>query len=325
MIPLIKQLYKGKILDDFLIMLQLISKGILEANNIPLTLATELAKMHSLKSTTAMVYQPETLDFWSVCYRTCHGSGLNLFSGSKNQGHVVGDKCELGQYDPSQGSFNFAVPDVKTLLQHQKKVDKFLYAGILNGSFNLLDKAKQFVLEYDAKWISCGLDSNNIGNVNLWGYESPSITELNTQLEEEMNIIDQLESLEETYNESLFKLLAKLVGNISLRIKRKWLSLLGHEKYLSDLLKLVEGNPRFAKKYNKAMRDTQGNIFMLKNWISKALHLNKCICNIIATINQNSENFCTEDIIDLNTKTNLKLLHDPEVLQSKVSPLFCLT
>ena len=36
-----------------------------------------------------------------------------------------------------------------------------------------------------------------------------------------MNIIDQLESLEETYNESLFKLLAKLVGNISLRIKRK--------------------------------------------------------------------------------------------------------
>ena len=34
LIPLIKQLYKGNILDDFLIMLQLISKGILEANNI---------------------------------------------------------------------------------------------------------------------------------------------------------------------------------------------------------------------------------------------------------------------------------------------------
>ena len=88
LIPLIKQLYKGNILDDCLIMLQLISKGILEANKIPLTLATELAKMHSRKSTTGMVYQPETLDFWSVCYRTCHGSGLNLFSGAKHQGHV---------------------------------------------------------------------------------------------------------------------------------------------------------------------------------------------------------------------------------------------
>ena len=56
LIPLIKQLYKGKFLDDSLIMLQLISKGILEANDIPLTLTTKLAKMHSLKSTTAMVY-----------------------------------------------------------------------------------------------------------------------------------------------------------------------------------------------------------------------------------------------------------------------------
>ena len=58
-----------------------------------------------------------------------------LIFGAKHQGHVVGDKCQSGQYDPSQGSFNFTVPDVKTLLRHQKKVDKFLYAGILNGSF----------------------------------------------------------------------------------------------------------------------------------------------------------------------------------------------
>ena len=116
-------------------MVQLISKGILEADNIPLTLATELAKMHSLKSTTAMVYRPETLEHWSVCYRTCHGSGLNLFSGSKHQGHVVGDKCQMSTYDSTKGSFNFAVPDVKTLLTHQKKVDKFLYEGILKWIF----------------------------------------------------------------------------------------------------------------------------------------------------------------------------------------------
>ena len=43
-------------------MLQLISKGSLEANNIPLTLATKLAKMQKYKSTTAMVYRHETLD-----------------------------------------------------------------------------------------------------------------------------------------------------------------------------------------------------------------------------------------------------------------------
>ena len=32
-------------LDDFLFMLQLISRGVLDPNNIPLTLAVELAKL----------------------------------------------------------------------------------------------------------------------------------------------------------------------------------------------------------------------------------------------------------------------------------------
>ena len=173
---------------------------------------------------------------------------IKLFSGSKHQGHVVGDKYQMSSYDPSKGSFNFAVPDVKTLLRHQKKVDKFLYAGILNGSFSLLDKAKQFVLEYDAKRISCWLDKDNIGDVILWGYESPSIHELNEQLKHENNLTEELEGNEECYNESLFKLLSELICNISLRIKKKRLILLGHEKYLQDLAKLVEGNPRFSKK-----------------------------------------------------------------------------
>ena len=39
LVPLIKKLYKGGILDDFLLMLQLISKGDLNADNVPLTLA----------------------------------------------------------------------------------------------------------------------------------------------------------------------------------------------------------------------------------------------------------------------------------------------
>ena len=67
------------------------------------------------------------------------------------------------------------------------------------------------------------------------------------------------------------------------------------------------------------MQDTCRNIFMLKNWISKALQLNKRICSIMASINQNLENFAKDDIIDLSTNSNLKLLHDPEVLKSKVN------
>ena len=66
MVPSIKEMDKVGILDDFLLMLQLISKGSLEANNIPLTLATELAKLKNCDSTTGIRYNKNTLDFWLV-------------------------------------------------------------------------------------------------------------------------------------------------------------------------------------------------------------------------------------------------------------------
>ena len=43
-----------------------------------------------------------------------------------------------------------------------------MYAGILNGSFDIIDKMKQFVLEYDGKQIASGLSDSEIGDVNLW-------------------------------------------------------------------------------------------------------------------------------------------------------------
>ena len=44
LLPLIKKMDQCNKLDDFLLMLQLISRGVLDPNNIPLTLAVELAK-----------------------------------------------------------------------------------------------------------------------------------------------------------------------------------------------------------------------------------------------------------------------------------------
>ena len=41
LIPVIKQMYITKILDDFLVLLQLIADGTLEADTIPLLLAVE--------------------------------------------------------------------------------------------------------------------------------------------------------------------------------------------------------------------------------------------------------------------------------------------
>ena len=45
LIPVIKQMYNAKILDNFLLLLQLIADGTLEADDIPLLLAVEQAKL----------------------------------------------------------------------------------------------------------------------------------------------------------------------------------------------------------------------------------------------------------------------------------------
>ena len=83
MIPLIKKMDEANVLDDFMVMLQLIADGTLDADNLPLLLTVERAKLQNVISTTAMGYKPETLEFWEVFYRACHGSGLLLASGKK--------------------------------------------------------------------------------------------------------------------------------------------------------------------------------------------------------------------------------------------------
>ena len=86
MIPLIKKMDEANVLDDFMVMLQLIADGTLDADNLPLLLAVERAKLQNLTSTTGMSYRPETLEFWEVFYKTCHGSGIFLASGKKMKG-----------------------------------------------------------------------------------------------------------------------------------------------------------------------------------------------------------------------------------------------
>ena len=182
-------------------MLKLISEGKMDGNNLPLTLAVELAKFLNCDTTTGMLYQREILDFWSVLYRTCHGGGLQLLSKRKNAGDITSGKVQPGKYDPMQASVNFTVPDIKTILHHQKKIDKYLYSGILDGAFDLIDNIKQFVLEYDAKRISSGLAENGIGDIDLWGYEGPpSLEEAKKELNEEIEIISKLKTIEEKYD-----------------------------------------------------------------------------------------------------------------------------
>ena len=83
LVPLTKKMKKAHILHDFMLLLQLVADRTLDADNLPLLLAVECAKLQNCDTTTAMKYIPETLEFWDVFYCMFHGSGLLLTSGKK--------------------------------------------------------------------------------------------------------------------------------------------------------------------------------------------------------------------------------------------------
>ena len=229
MIPLIKKMYQSRILNDFMLMLQLISDETLEADNLPLMLAVECAKLQSLENTSAMTYNHETLDFWEILENVSWVRLTTCFW-QKNAGQVKTGECQPGYFDPEKSSFNFAGPSIKTILQHHKEINKVMYAGIIDGCFDLVNTMKQYVLEYDAKRIASGLADNDIRDVNLWGYEGPpSLTVAQEQLNEEMALIEKLQTLEEKYDPTLLPELRAILINMTLRIKCKRYSILGHK------------------------------------------------------------------------------------------------
>ena len=224
----------------------------------------------------------------------------------KNEGQVKAGVTKAGKLNPKEGFFNFAVPSIKTIIRQQKKIDKFMYAGIINGSFDLVNNMKEYVLEYDAKRIASGLGENEIGDVNLWGYEGPpSLQEAKEQLQEEIEIVDKISCMSNIKNSESLPLLGTLFNNITYRIKKKRYSILGHEKYLHEVTKMCVGNPRIAKKYNKSIQDTKGSIYLLQNWINDALQLNKEICYIMSEINGSNHLFECSNISDLDNKYNV--------------------
>ena len=83
LIPLIDKLDRCNLLKDFTNLIEVLSNGTLEVENIPLLLCLERAKLYKCTTTTLMRFHPKSKVFWRVAYRTWHGKGLLLMLGSK--------------------------------------------------------------------------------------------------------------------------------------------------------------------------------------------------------------------------------------------------
>ena len=61
--------------------------------------------------------------------------------------------------------------------------------------------------------------------------------------------------------------------------------------HAKKVCEMCEGNPRIVTKYKKSILDMKGNIYLLKNWISDTLELNRQLCYIMSDINNSNDLF----------------------------------
>ena len=179
---LISKLHESKILKDFFTLIEVISTGQLEAENLPLILCLERAKYCKCTTTTLMRFHEKSKAFWRVGYRTWYGKGLLLMSGSKNHGQVCDNVTKLGYDKPDMSNINFVVPDVETLFNEEYGfLKESPPTKCIQQAFDLLDKTKDHILLYDFKKVVRGLKGHKKGDEDMWSFEGPPYIARNIQ------------------------------------------------------------------------------------------------------------------------------------------------
>ena len=157
----------------FMCLIEQIASGKLPVTNMAFLLSLEVGLLHSLKNSTQMRYRNDTALFWEIALSIGGPRLLRLFSSDKHFGMVNSGECQKSKYPPLKGSYNFAVPDKRTLRRSKTEIPKDVPCGIIDEAFLNLNNEKEFILSLDGKQVGQGLKENGVGDVNLWGFEGP--------------------------------------------------------------------------------------------------------------------------------------------------------
>lgn len=316
--PLIKRLYKGGILDEFIQMMQLLASGVLPVRNTPLLAALDRSNFETVSTTTKMKYHKETMELWQVVRRQCKYSGLLLFSGLKHGGQVARNMCPKSQYNPQTASVNFAVPHWQTLANNEIDVPKYIQPGLIHKSFELLDKKKEYILEFDAKSVSRGLQENDVGDINLWGFETPNLVQSRINLRKEIRDLEKLSNLQNLHQLDVSRL-SRILTNVSTRIRDVRYMRRGHHMLKQKLVKMAESHPKTEKRFHRALCSVKGTIYQCDNWIQQALAFNMKLCEVMSNINKSDAHFSTENHVSMGSLSNVKLLNDPDYINPRLN------
>ena len=153
---LIGKLDAEGLLLKFQRLVELIVDNEFPIDNIALLLLLETVMWYSLPEKKCMEYSENTLQFWKVGYRLCHGTFLRFMGGSAGADTDV----------------NFAVPTLKTLLKHKPfDLPEELVPGVIEAAVKLKGGDSRFqVLSFDGKKVAAGLTKTK-GEEDLFGHE----------------------------------------------------------------------------------------------------------------------------------------------------------
>ena len=304
-----------------------LADGTIDPMNMSFLLCLDVAKLQSLPTTTAIRFRKETKQFWEVVYCICHGKGLRLFSGSKNQGCVQSGSSVCGLYKPSSSNHNFAVPNENSLGNSSEDLPSIILCGIIEELFQLLDKNKQYVISIDGKKIATGLGKDDIGDINLWGFEEPSIESRKVRKEKDLELVAAFEEVIDTcsFDENIDKL-PEILSMLSGYIQDIRKTELGHRNLLQHLFKLSQNNPDNKKNYTFGMTAVKAYVYTTIEWTERALQNNRDICTVMADVRKTSTNEMLADCINISDLSNVRQLREPDNMPSgidlKNKPMF---
>ena len=306
----------------FMALMQHIASGQIPVTNMSFLLCLEVGLLHSLDNATQMRYRNDTSMFWELVLSIGGPRLLRLFSSDKHFGQVNSGECKKSKYPPSQGNYNFAVPDEQTLRKSKTEIPKDVPCGIIEESLFLLDANKEYILSLDGKQAGQGLREDGVGDVNLWGFEGPpSLRDTLRFFRNETNnillIADKVYDQEDdtVIDDDVVKQFKFVVEALSLRIKALREAKVRHEMLRSTFTKKVTKFPDMGSRYKIAFAEIEAFIAKADMVINEILQLNVRWCLLMAKINKMSKCIVTRGTVDLEKQGNLRLLLNPDVIE----------
>ena len=283
------------LLSHLMAFMEMISTGQLLVLNMAVLLAIEISLLHTLKSAIQMRYRSDTCLFWDTVLAVGGPRTLCLFSSDKHFRQANSGESVKSKYQPSKGSFNFAVPDEKTLGRSRTGLPKIIECGLIQKSVKLVDKEKEFVLSLDGKQLIPGLINETEGDVNLWGYEGPPSLKDNLECLEPHKdaILDVMSkaSIDDNGIDVYSADLKLIVQIITKHIHDLREVKVRHELLRSRFQKKISCRPEIGSRYDVAFSDIDCFIRHADIAIENLLKINIEWCYIMLLINSNSHCF----------------------------------